>query len=120
MLLYNRGKLKERRVGLRTSATPQEILLWKRLRMGKIGFKFRRQYSIGWYIADFYCPQKRLAIEIDGAHHKQNKEYDAERTRYLNAHNITVLRFWDTEVEKELDSVVRKIISVLHIPPPPC
>lgn len=118
MLLYNKGKLKKRRMELRTASTPQEKLVWSRLRMGKVGFKFRRQFSIGWYIADFYCPKKKLVVEIDGAHHTRNKEYDNERTDYLTMHGITVLRFWDKEVNGGVDEVIQRIIRVLRSPSP--
>lgn len=120
MLLYNKGKLRKRRIELRQGATPHEVLLWSRLRMGKMGFKFRRQYSIGWYILDFYCPKKKLAIEIDGAQHKKSKAYDQERTNFLNAHGVTVLRFWDNEITNNMESVVQKIASMLCVSPPPC
>jgi very-short-patch-repair endonuclease len=67
--VYNILKLKDRRSDLRTNQTPQEVLLWSRIRREQLNFKFRRQHSIGGYIVDFYCPMKRLVIEIDGSHH---------------------------------------------------
>jgi len=68
-VVYNILKLKDRKIDLRNKQTPQEIILWSRLRREQLGSKFRRQHSIGGYIADFYCPSKKLVIEIDGSQH---------------------------------------------------
>ena len=85
--VYNILKLKERRVQLRKSETLEEKILWAFLRRNQIGYKFRRQHSIGGYIVDFYCPEKKLVVEIDGPAHskKENKEYDKVRENYLNS-----------------------------------
>ena len=68
---------------LRTNATPQEIILWSRLKNKQLGVKFRRQHSFGKYIADFYCPEKRFIIEIDGTQHMEQEKYDTERTNFF-------------------------------------
>jgi very-short-patch-repair endonuclease len=65
---------KEIRKKLRNSATPQEIILWSRLKRKQLGYKFRRQQSFGKYIVDFYCPLKNLVIELDGWQHKEQME----------------------------------------------
>ena len=72
---------------------------------------FWRQYSVGPYVLDFYCPKLRLAIEIDGSQHAETdgREYDQERERYLTGVNIKTLRFWNSEVRANLDAVVGKI-----------
>ena len=114
MRLNNKKELQIRRRELRRNATPQEVILWARLRKSQISCKFRRQHSVGWYIVDFYCPEKRLAIEIDGSQHVENKEYDKMRTEYLNELGITVLRFWDNEVNKNLEGVMLKITTTLN------
>ncbi len=101
--------MKNRRKELRNKATPEEKLLWKYLQNKKLGFKFIRQYSIEGYVVDFYCPAKRLAIEIDGDQHKKNKKYDEYRTGYLNAFNIKVIRFWNQEIVNDVEEVVEKI-----------
>jgi len=116
--------LLDRRRDLRNNATPQEILLWSRLKNSKLGFKFRRQHSIGGYIVDFYCPTKRLVVEIDGFQHfhKENIEYDSVRTKYFFGLNIKVIRFGNDEVNTNLDGVMLKIKSWLDhhpLPPPP-
>jgi len=111
--VYNILKLKERRVALRTNQTPQEILLWSRLRREQLGFKFRRQHSIGGYIADFYCPIKKLAIEIDGSQHFINKGYDDIRSKYLEGLNIKVVRFTNADINTNMNGVIDIIIKEL-------
>src|SRR5262245_50658510 len=81
--LYNAPQLKERRKELRNSSTAVEAILWKNLQNRKVaGKKFRRQLSMGPYIVDFFCPECKLAIELDGAPHFEElaQEYDAKRT----------------------------------------
>ncbi|MCX6751509.1 MAG: endonuclease domain-containing protein [Candidatus Nomurabacteria bacterium] len=114
--IYNISKLKDRRVDLRNKQTPQEILLWSRLRREQLGFKFRRQHSIGGYIVDFYCPAKKLVIEIDGSQHfeKESKEYDKIRSYYFKGLNIKVLRFTNEEINTNIDGVTQKIFSKLN------
>lgn len=95
--------------------TEAENKLWERLRNKQLGVKFRRQYSIGPYFVDFYCPEKRFVIEIDGKHHKNRKEYDEYRTNYLNTLNINLVRFWNDEIINSIDVVIEKIeISLLE------
>lgn len=118
-IVYNILKLKDRRVDLRKDQTPQEVLLWSRLRREILGFKFRRQHSIGGYIADFYCPSKKLVIEIDGLQHfeKDSKEYDDVRTNYFKGFNIKVLRFTNAEINTNIDGVLQRIFEELNPPP---
>ena len=114
-VVYNILKFKERRNKLRENQTPQEVLLWSRLRRKQFGFKFRRQHSIGGYIADFYCPKKKLVIEIDGSQHfeKENKEYDRIRSEYFSGLNIKVLRFTNAEINTNIEGVTQKIFNQL-------
>ena len=111
--IYNIKKLLERRKELRNDCTPQETLLWSKLKNSQTGFKFRRQHSIGGYIVDFYCPSRRLVIEIDGSQHfiKDNQEYDETRTKFFEGLDIKVLRFTNAEINTNLDGVVEKIIK---------
>jgi very-short-patch-repair endonuclease len=115
-VIHNIKKLFYRRKELRNNSTPQEILLWLKLKNSQLGLKFRRQHSIGGYIVDFYCPEKRLVIEIDGSQHfkKENKEYDKIRSSYFRGLNIKVLRFTNAEINTNIDSVIRKIINELE------
>jgi len=75
-LIYNSPHRKIQRRHLRKKTTKAEQVLWSKIRKKQLGFVFRRQYSIGPYIVDFYCPQQRLIIEIDGKQHKNTKDYD--------------------------------------------
>ncbi len=112
-IIYNHPKRKSVRRKLRKTSTTEETVIWKRLRNNSIGFKFRRQYGVSGYIVDFYCPERRLGVEIDGAQHLANKEYDNLRTKTLNDLDITVLRFWNSEVKDDLEKVIKKIKSAL-------
>lgn len=112
MAIYNLVNKKRFRKRLRASATPQEIILWSRLKKSQLGYKFRRQHSIGKYILDFYCPEKHLIIEIDGSQHI-NSEYDKERDKFLEGLGFKVLRFWDNDVNNNLEGVLLKILQGL-------
>ncbi len=111
----NRPDLKERRQLLRNRSTPAELFLWKYLKGQKTGYKFQRQYSVDYYILDFYCPEKRLGIELDGNQHdiKETSEYDKHRTYYLSGFNIKIIRFRNDEVLGNVQEVLSKIISSL-------
>ncbi len=115
----NLPPLKDRRKQLRKEQTPQELALWAKLRQHQLGVKFKRQHSIGPYILDFYCPDKKLAIELDGSRHAENKEYDIERSNYLNEFGIKVVRFWNNEVDVNIGSVMERIREELSFRPLP-
>lgn len=106
---HNIETLKQKRQSLRNNSTDAEVLLWERLKGSQLGVKFRRQHSVDYYIFDFYCPKWRLAIEVDGSSHFSKAEYDKYRTKYLEAFNIKVIRFWNSEVINNLDWVVNQI-----------
>jgi len=96
---------------LRREETKTEKILWKALRNNNLGVKWRRQHPVDMFIIDFYAPKIKLAIELDGSIHKikENKEYDEDRTFYLESKYIKVIRFWNSEVEKNLATVLDKI-----------
>ena len=100
-----------------------EQVLWHQLRSRQIhGLKFRRQHPFGDYILDFVCLENKLVIEVDGGQHGQQAGYDENRTQILQAAGFRVLRFWDNEVLKEIESVKEKIWLVVqevqpHPPP---
>ncbi|HAS00242.1 MAG TPA: hypothetical protein DEA89_02820 [Candidatus Moranbacteria bacterium] len=100
---------------LRNSATPQEIILWSKIRREQLGYKFRRQHSIGRYIVDFYCPEKKVIIELDGYQHKKEicGEYDHERTLFLESLGCRVIRFWNNDINKNISGVIGKIEKYL-------
>ena len=107
--LKNDPALKERRRELRRNQTDAERALWAKIRNKQFFcMKFFRQYSFGSYILDFYCPEKKLAVELDGGQHNQpeGREYDAILTNFLNAHGVEVVRFWNNEVLSEMDGVL--------------
>ena len=118
-MLHNKPLLKSRRQELRNNATPAEKLLWGVLQHSNLeGYKFRRQHSVGSYIVDFYCPSARLAVELDGDSHftDESIEHDRQRTAYLNALNIRVIRFTNADVFDNLHEVCEKILENLAAP----
>ena len=109
----NIAERKSLRKSLRNNLTPAEATLWRALRgKGAGGWKFRRQQGIGPFILDFYCPELRLCIELDGSVHDYSYEYDQRRTAYLAAQGIRVVRFRNEQVFSWLDGVVSEIIRV--------
>jgi len=80
------------------------------------GTHFRRQAPIGPYIADFFCPAKRLIIELDGGHHNEaaNVERDRERQSWLEHEGYRVIRFWNSEITADLDAVLERIYVELY------
>ncbi|MFH1598289.1 MAG: endonuclease domain-containing protein [Patescibacteria group bacterium] len=95
---------------------PAERILWKYLRNKQIaGFKFRRQYSIGKYVVDFYCPKAKLAIEVDDPTHlsQRAKAYDQQRQKKIEAFGIKFLRVSNLDVYSNLEGVYQKIINCL-------
>jgi len=109
--LHNRHYLKSNRKKLRNNSTPAEAGLWNLLKQSRLGRKFRRQHSVGNYILDFYCPEERLAIELDGQAHDSEEQYfqDMKRTQYLNNLGIKVLRFENKIVFEEPELLVLEI-----------
>src|SRR2546425_3928171 len=104
---------------LRRDETDAERKLWMRLRDRQLnGLKFRRQQPIGRYIVDFFCPEHRLVIELDGGHHADQIQADQRRTEFLNKVGYRVLRFWDNDVLTEPESVLQKIADELNHPSP--
>jgi very-short-patch-repair endonuclease len=112
--IHNKPILKPIRKKLRKNLTPAEATLWRHLQRSQLdGRKFRRQHSVGNYVLDFYCPEEKLCVELDGAGHFTNAgvEYDNARTAYLNSVGITVVRFENKLVFKSLESVLAEITS---------
>ena len=102
---------------LRNKATPAEATLWKYLKNSQLGgIKFRRQHSIGNYIVDFYCPNARLAIELDGEVHTYDtiNERDRKKTVFLEKMNVRLLRFENELVFTNLEEVLGEILFCLN------
>ncbi|MHB8997205.1 MAG: endonuclease domain-containing protein [Armatimonadota bacterium] len=102
---------------LRQAETPPEQALWRCLRDRQLlGCKFRRQHAIGRYIADFYCHEAGLVVELDGGVHQEEgqAEYDDLRTAELKVPGLTVLRFWNYQIHSDLAGVLQRIGEVLE------
>lgn len=112
--LYNSQNLKDRRKELRKNQTEAEKMLWSKIKNKQLdAYKFFRQYSVGPYILDFYCPLVRLAIELDGGIHsvESNKIYDKEREKFLADKLIHTIRFWNIEIFENIDDVLKIILE---------
>jgi very-short-patch-repair endonuclease len=112
MQIHNVQVLKPRRKELRSTMTPAEIRLWQALKHSQLdGLKFRRQPSIGPFIADFYCPAAKLVIELDGSVHDSEtaQQQDAERMAYLVSLGLRVVRFENRAVMANLEGVLCEI-----------
>lgn len=107
---YQQGRALRRRL------TPPERKLWACLRDGHLrGVVFRRQHAIGPYVADFCSPRHHLVVELDGSPHLRHEEQDMRRTEYLQSQGYGVLRFWNSDVMKNMDSVVAAILDALQL-----
>jgi very-short-patch-repair endonuclease len=108
--LFNPKNSKPNRKQLRQEATVPEQRTWMKLKGKQIkGYKFRRQFGIENFIVDFYCPELKLAIEIDGITHSEKVGYDRWREKRLAEFGVHCLRFTDDEVITNLDAVAQKI-----------
>ncbi len=98
---------------LRRTMTDAEAVLWRRLRNGQLrGFKFRRQFPVGAYIADFACWDARLVVEVDGGQHADSGS-DLVRRKEIELLGFRVLRFWNNDVLNNLEGVLAAIASEL-------
>ena len=114
---FNRPVQKHLRQHLRNHASDAERKLWQLLRAKQLlGFKFRRQQGIGQYVVDFYCPQAKLAVEIDGATHSTSQEMaaDLQRMERIETHGISILRFSNSDVFENQDGVMSAIVESLN------
>lgn len=105
-------KLQDYAQKLRHNMTNAERRLWQKIRGRQLGnIKFRRQYVIGNYIADFAAPENRLIIELDGGQHTERQLYDQQRSTFLQAQGYRVLRFWNHDVLQRTDAVLAEILK---------
>lgn len=115
--IFNLPRYKQRRQHLRNNATVPERTLWQLLRGKQLGVKFRRQHGIGHYIVDFYCPERRLVIELDGESHSSDtaQDYDRQRDNYLNSLGLRVIRFTNEQLAENPEGVYAIIHqAVIH------
>lgn len=109
---HNKSELTTQRKTLRNNSTSAEAMLWSMLKSRQLGVKFRRQFSVGQFILDFYSPEIKLCVELDGAPHFTygGSDCDYERTEYLKEyHDIRTLRFENIEFFKYPEEVVSSI-----------
>ncbi len=100
---------------LRRAETRAERLLWSRPRDRRLGgYKFRRQHSLGRYVVDFLCTERRLAVEVDGGQHAADAARDRTRTHWLAARGLRVVRFWNNEVLENTDGVCSRLLELLR------
>jgi very-short-patch-repair endonuclease len=109
--VYNLPQLKHLRGKLRNNMTKSEIVLWKHLNHDQLGYRFRRQYGVGNYIVDFYCPKLKLVIEIDGNTHHEESVFENDRIReaYLQNLGLKVKRYNSGEIFNNLENVLKDI-----------
>jgi very-short-patch-repair endonuclease len=99
---------------LRKDMTKSERILWNYLRRSRQnGMYFRRQHPYGIYFLDFYCFEANLAVEIDGKIHLDQKEYDLEKTKYLESSGLNVLRIENEDIDNRIDWVIELINTFL-------
>ncbi|MFO7657959.1 MAG: SusD/RagB family nutrient-binding outer membrane lipoprotein [Bacteroidales bacterium] len=122
MNIHNRKYLKQTRQNLRNNLTSAEATLWTYLQNRKLdGRKFRRQHSIGNFVVDFYCPQEKIALELDGKDHFTDIgfERDLKRDAYIKSLNIKVIHIENQEVFKNIEEVLMNIAKEFTTPAPP-
>jgi very-short-patch-repair endonuclease len=114
---FNTTAEKEKQRQLRNNAPQAESLVWSKLK-GKqlLGYKFRRRYSVGPYVIDFYCPALKLAVEIDGDSHFEEgaKDDDCSRQAFIESFGIQFLRFTNEEIRNNLEGVLAAIAQVVQ------
>ena len=111
---YNKKKLREYRKSLRNNSTSAEAVLWRSIKNKQLeGRIFRRQFSVGNYILDFFCPSEKLCIELDGAQHFSEKGLlnDKKRDAFLNSLSIVVIRIENKHVFKFHEQVLEYIVE---------
>jgi very-short-patch-repair endonuclease len=97
---------------LRSNTSPPEQILWKRLRNRQVGgYKFRRQHPIGAYVADFFCDEAKLVVELDSSYHNQSQTSDDTRDAWMRSHGIEVIRVHASTLMKNERGVLELILS---------
>jgi very-short-patch-repair endonuclease len=114
---YNISTLKRRRQSLRKNLSKAEVIMWKHLSNKQMhGYKFRRQYSVDQYVIDFYCPELKLAIEIDGDSHfvPGAEDYDKGRQEHIENYGIRFMRFNNDDVCNNIEGVCQAIYDKIE------
>ena len=119
MKTMNRLLTKNKRIELRRTQTDAEKKLWARLRNKHFkDMKFYRQHGIGNYVADFWCPDNKIVVEVNGSQHyeESNLEYDQRRTEYFQSLGIRVVRFTNNDVLMNIDVVLEYLYCFIETP----
>ena len=112
---HSKPQLKHFARQMRNAPTDAEHTLWQHLRTRRLdGHRFVRQYVVETAIVDFTCPKHKLAIELDGGQHDQQRTQDQLRTQRLNQHDYRVIRFWNNEVINNIEGVLQTIQQALN------
>ena len=112
--VYNKKCVQPKRRQLRNNPTYAEKILWLSLRKRQVeGVRFLRQYSVNKFVIDFYAPEIKLAIEVDGCSHIGREKYDKDRQSYIEAFKIKVIRYTNEQVSGNPDGVVEGIKTVV-------
>jgi very-short-patch-repair endonuclease len=109
---FNQKSEKEKRRHLRNTMPDAEVILWSRLKGRQLlGCKFRRQFSVGAFVMDFYSPEIRLAVELDGDSHFREgaREYDQQRTQFIERFGIRIVRVLNSDIYDNLDGILEMI-----------
>jgi len=107
--------LRTRARQLRSNATDAERRLWRHLRASQLcGMRFRRQHPVAGFVLDFACPELKLAIELDGSQHLEQRDYDAQRSQRLAEDGYRLLRFWNDDVLLRTEAVLEQVLSTIE------
>jgi very-short-patch-repair endonuclease len=114
---YNKKSEQEKRRSLRKNMTYCEKIVWSNLRKRQLGYRFLRQYSVDHFVLDFYCPELKLAVEVDGASHNNPEqiEYDIKRQKYLEEFNIKFVRIKDEELLENPNKAFKKMENAIKL-----
>ena len=107
---------------LRKTMTPQEVKLWVQLRaLRALGYHFRKQSPVPPYVVDFECRRSRLIVEVDGGQHASGRSlrHDKARDRFLQDTGYRVVRFWNNQIDREMDGVLQALLDALSAGPHP-
>ena len=112
--IYNKKIVQQRRRALRSNLTLAEKVMWLSLRKRQTGgIRFLRQYSVDNFIIDFYSPELKLGIEVDGDSHIGNEEYDKYRQTLIEQHEIKIIRFSNEQIIGNPEKVLEKVKEVI-------
>jgi len=106
--IFNQKSRKESRKQLRGRATKAETIFWLKIKNKQTGYKFRRQHGISKYIVDFYCPEKKIVVEIDGGIHfcSQNIKSDRAREDYFKKLGLKIKRYTNLDILRNIENVL--------------